>query len=231
MGTLAKVVLAPLIALGAIILTLIFGIMVSDGFGVDGILLPAAIVGGGLFVLYLRRKRNGQTDSAPVRQHSSFIEQSPRLSGEHVFEGHGGTVVIHEHVLAIHRHGIGSFLTQGMKGEKRIPFKNITAVQFKPAGSQMAGYIQFSIVGGIESGAGIFDATLDENTVMFTPAQSARFTELRDLVEARFQSTPQAQVRPTNSLADEIAKLAELRDKHILTEEEFASQKIRLLRG
>ena len=75
------------------------------------------------------------------------------------------------------------------------------------------------------------DATLDENTVMFTFEQNARFAELRDMVEAQCQQTHAKAAQPTVSMADEIGKLAQLRDKGILTEAEFNAQKVRLLRG
>jgi hypothetical protein len=228
MGNVIKLVLAPLIAVGAIVLALTMGIMISDGFGVGGISLPIAILAVGLIVIYSRRKRHA-ADQDVGRLHANVSES--RTSDEYVFEGHGGTVVVHEHLIAIHRHGVGSFLTQGIKGEKRIPFKSITAVQFKAAGRQMAGYIQFSILGGIESRAGIFDATLDENTIMFAFEQNARFAELRDIVEDRCRQTSGAAGPQTGSLADEIEKLAALRDKGVLTAEEFDAQKVRMLRG
>ena len=39
----------------------------------------------------------------------------------------------------------------------------------------MAGFIQFSILGSSEDRGGIWDATIDENTVMFNHEQCARF--------------------------------------------------------
>ncbi len=41
-------------------------------------------------------------------------------------------------------------LYHGFKGDKRIPFSSVTAVQFKEPGSWIAGYIYFSIKGGFE---------------------------------------------------------------------------------
>ena len=205
--------------------------MILDGFSISAVLLPVAILAGGFLLLYSRRNRNSKSGGTPDQQQSSLVEQAPRLTGDQVYEGHGGTVVVHQSLLAVHRHGMGSFLTQGIKGEKRIPFRSITAVQFKSAGRQMAGYIQFSIAGGIESRAGIFDATLDENTVMFTFEQNDSFLKLRDLVEARCQQTYGAVAVPAVSLADEIRKLADLRERGVLTDEEFDTQKLRLMLG
>ena len=55
-------------------------------------------------------------------------------------------------------------MNQGIKGEKTIPLKSITSIQLKKPG-MTNGYIQFGILGGIESKSGVFNATKDENSV------------------------------------------------------------------
>ena len=69
-------------------------------------------------------------------------------------------------------------------------------------------------------------ATQDENTVLFTQAAAAEFLELRDEVERRI-ALPNLATQETSStsLVDELAKLGDLRDRGILTDEEFAAQK------
>ena len=69
--------------------------------------------------------------------------------------------------ISIIRKGFINLVNQGIKGEKTIPFKNISAVQLKKPGMSN-GYIQFTLLGGNESRGGILAATKDENTVMFT---------------------------------------------------------------
>lgn len=151
-----------------------------------------------------------------------------------IFDGrNGGTVELLDNVLIIRRKGVTSFLTQGLKGEKRVPYSSITSVQFKEAGFT-TGYIQFGIAGGIESRRGVWDATTDENTVLFTKEASAEFRRLRDLVEERAQSSRNGPniATPTlaqGSVAEELSRLADLRDRGALTDEEFAEQKSRLL--
>lgn len=151
-----------------------------------------------------------------------------------IFDGrNGGTVELLENVLVIRRKGVASFLTQGLKGEKRIPYSSIRSVQFKEAGFT-TGYIQFGIAGGIESGRGVWDATTDENTVLFTKEAAEDFRSLRDIVEERSAGTRSAHLtsasntQPSN-VAEELTRLADLRDRGVLTEEEFAEQKSRLL--
>lgn len=110
----------------------------------------------------------------------------------------------------------------GFKGDKRIPYSSITSVQFREPG-WLVGYLQFSIKGAIEAR----DPMQDENAIEFDkPAE--KFRELRDLIHTKMASWGAPSVAA--SVADELAKLAGLRDQGILTVEEFAAQKAKLLR-
>lgn len=148
-----------------------------------------------------------------------------------IYDGrNGGTVEVLDNVLIIRRKGVGSFLTQGLKGEKRIPFSSITSVQFKEPGVT-TGYIQFGIMGGVESRGGVFNATTDENTVLFLAKALEEFRQLRNLVESRIGRPVTATPQPAASsvsFAEELTRLADLRDRGVLTEEEFAEEKVRL---
>jgi len=151
-----------------------------------------------------------------------------------IFDGrNGGIVELLENVLVIRRKGVASFLTQGLKGEKRIPYSSITSVQFKDAGFT-TGYIQFGLAGGIESRRGVWDATSDENTVLFTKQAAEEFRRLRDIVEDRAAAARGGKEISRNSappanISEELTRLADLRDRGVLTEEEFAEQKTHLL--
>lgn len=82
-------------------------------------------------------------------------------------KGVNGQLEVEGDWVTIKRKGAMAKLTQGMKGEKRIPIANVTSVQFKPANRVTNGYIQFSMTGSSENKGGIRDATKDENSVMF----------------------------------------------------------------
>lgn len=147
------------------------------------------------------------------------------------FKGHNGQVETDEDGITIRRKGFVSKLGHAFKGEKRIPYSSISAVQFRPAGLMTAGYIQFSIVGGNESRGALLTATKDENSVLFQRGdQEAQFRKLRAMVEeaVREAKTPLA-TPAAASVADELAKLASLLDRGLLTEDEFSMQKARLL--
>ena len=148
-----------------------------------------------------------------------------------IYDGrNGGTVEVLDNALIIRRKGVTGFLTQGLKGEKRIPFSSITSVQFKEPGVT-TGYIQFGIIGGNESRGGVFNATTDENTVLFLAKALDEFRQLRDTVESKIGRPAQATYDSATtivSFSEELTRIADLRDRGVLTEEEFAEEKARL---
>lgn len=98
-------------------------------------------------------------------------------------QGINGKLVLGNGFVEIVRKGAMSFLTQGIKGNKKIAIKQISAVQFKPAGLMTSGYIQFSFIGGHESKSGILNATQDENTIMFKKKQEGDFEKIKKEIE------------------------------------------------
>jgi len=142
-------------------------------------------------------------------------------------KGVNGQIELYSNKVCIRRKGVLGFLTQGLKGDKNIMISTITSIQFKKAGMLTNGYIQFAFMGGQEAKGGIFQGTQDENTVMFNKKQQSSFEQIRDEVEERIEtgSIPIS----TSSDADELAKLADLRDNGILTEEEFQHKKKQML--
>ncbi len=141
-------------------------------------------------------------------------------------EGIGGQIELYRDKVRICRKGV--LAQMSLKGDKDIIISTISSIQFKKAGLfSGGGFIQFSFMGGQEAKGGILQAAGDENTVMFTTQQQPDFEHIKAEIEKRIQaksvpSTP-------SSDADEIAKLADLRDKGILTEEEFQQKKKQIL--
>lgn len=151
-------------------------------------------------------------------------------------KGHNGQITFDGQYVTITRRGILGRTSVG-KGEKRIHISQISSVQWKPAGPFVNGFIAFSAAGGNERrsrfGSQTASAVNDENSVIFTTRQKTAFEELRKHVEAAIAAhhsgTPAAS--PPASVADEIAKLAALRDQGAITETEYQQQKQRLLGG
>lgn len=101
-------------------------------------------------------------------------------------KGHNGTVTFDGNWVTISRTGALARMSVG-KGEKRIPLPSITAVQWKPAGPMVNGFIQFTVPGGNESrsraGSQTTSAARDENTVLFTRKQREEFAAIRTAIE------------------------------------------------
>jgi len=101
-------------------------------------------------------------------------------------KGHNGTVHFDGKFVTIERTGGLARLSVG-KGEKRIPVKSITAVQWKPPGVLTNGYIEFTVTGGNEArsraGVATAQAVANENAVLVTRKQADDFLALRRAVE------------------------------------------------
>jgi hypothetical protein len=110
----------------------------------------------------------------------------PRSSVDIFAKGHNGTVSFDGDWITITRTGALARITIG-KGEKRIPVHSITAVQWKPPGAMVNGFIAFTLAGGNENrsrfGGQTMDATKDENSVIVTKKQAEEFLALRRAVE------------------------------------------------
>lgn len=139
-------------------------------------------------------------------------------------KGHNGQIQFDGVNVTISRKGVLGFLTQGLKGDKVIKATAITSVQFKKVGMITSGYIQFSVMGGGKSKGGVFDATQDENTVMFVKKQEKDFERIRDAVQAVLNAPTAGAVAQT-SVVDQLEKLAQLHERGVLTDSEFQAQK------
>lgn len=185
---------------------------------------PAGLLLVGFAAIGWRRQRRRPADAA--RDVAIAGRRRVEDAGFHTLHGVGADLLFDDFMLVIRRHGTASLLIHGLKGDKRVPVTSVTAIQFREPDHGISGYIQFSLLGALESRAGIWDASRDENTVLFTPDQRDGFADLRDRLERRLARPPQA---PVASVADELTKLAGLRDAGVLTTAEFDRQKGALL--
>lgn len=152
--------------------------------------------------------------------------------GQLIFAAKGinGQIEIYDGKICIRRKGVMSFMTHGLKGDKDILVSSISSIQFKNAGIMTNGYIQFAFMGGAEAKRGLFQATQDENSVMFDRKQQSNFEEVKRLVEEMSQrGQPSPQPSATTDPGDQIEKLAALRAKGLLSEDEFTAAKKKIL--
>lgn len=141
------------------------------------------------------------------------------------FKGYNGTFILTDTGVTIKR-GVKGFLFGGghLRGDKTIPYSSIVAVQLKKAGLT-AGYIQLTLKGGSEAKGGLLESTKDENTIHYYSKSNKDFEECKALIEERLGDNG----HKSYSSFDELEKLAELRDKGILTSAEFEAKKRQML--
>lgn len=147
-------------------------------------------------------------------------------------KGHNGTVVWDGTFVTIRRTGFLARASIG-KGEKRIPLTSINAVQWKPAGALVNGFIQFTLSGGNESkskfGYQTVDASKDENSVIFIKKQMPSFEALRVEIEHAIANLSSPSMSAPPDHLSQLRQLAELRDSGVLSEDEFSAKKAEIL--
>ncbi|WP_193198158.1 SHOCT domain-containing protein [Nostoc sp. MG11] len=147
---------------------------------------------------------------------------------DNVFEGRSGTLILTETGIILKRSG--GLLSGHTSGEKNIPYKNITAVQFKRAGFTV-GFIQFTLQGAGEAKRGVFEAVTDENTVTFATEEKTREFEIaKNIIDERIiTSNSASSISQSTNDFEQLEKLAALRDKGIISEAEFQAKKKQIL--
>ncbi len=142
------------------------------------------------------------------------------------YKGYNGTLILTDAGVIIKR-GMKGFLLGGgmLRGDKTIPYSRIVAVQLKRAG-MVAGYIQLTLMGGSEAKAGLFQSAKDENSINFHVygGKNEKFEEAKRLIEERIGQDGQK-----HSSMDELEKLANLKERGVITEDEFNQKKKQLL--
>lgn len=146
------------------------------------------------------------------------------------YKGYNGTLILTDTGVIIKRGAKGFLLGGGMlRGDKTIPYGSIVAVQLKKAG-MTAGYIQLTLKGGSEAKSGLFQSATDENSINFHSAfggnNNELFAEAKKLIEERINAVNSP---AKNSGLDDLEKLATLKEKGIISEEEFQAKKKQLL--
>jgi hypothetical protein len=147
-------------------------------------------------------------------------------------------IIVNDSCIKFTAKGALNFFNKGMVGEKVIPFKNITAVQFKKAGAITSGYIQF-IQFGSEVKGGLSNAIQDENSIVFSGGNEEKcMYELKCYIERKINhnvmsnnSSAIDSTVPVNAHtgADEIRGYKELLDEGIITRDEFEQKKRQIL--
>ena len=149
-------------------------------------------------------------------------------------KGQSGTVRFDGQFVTIAREGRLARMSMGA-GEKRIPVSSISAVQMKPAGALVNGFIQFTISGGTESnkqrGGRTMAAVQDENSVVFTKGQQPAFegvrVEIEEAIAARYAPQQPADAGP--SAMDQLGQLQQMLDAGLISQAEFDAKRAEII--
>ena len=175
---------------------------------------------------------------ASIEEGERLVKGRGRLMSPILMDARGidGHLVLLESSIRIKRSDPMVFLTQGVKGDKEIPFPQIASIQLKKAGAFANGYIRFSLIEGHGAKTGADAASRDENTVTFKAVQQSAFEGIKTAIEAKIAAArtavphqPHQAIPQTLSYIDELEKLASLKDRGIISEEEFTAKKRQIL--
>ena len=157
------------------------------------------------------------------------------MSAIYTMQGSGELLEVYEDKVVITPKGVLGLLGgKGLQGAKTIPFFSISGIRLKDYGV-LAGYMHFSTQGEVSKG--VLDTISDENTFTFAgmmPGEKKRQNELahkiKQYVENKIQDIHRAKSNSSNpSMSDELMKLAEMKEKGILSDAEFQAAKLRLI--
>ncbi|WP_137024933.1 PspC domain-containing protein [Synechococcus sp. UW179A] len=178
------------------------------------------------------KERNISGQDTSVSSLNPVVEKPVELpSGAKFFlQGVGEDLVVFSDKVTITPRGALGFLSKGISGTKTIPFRSVTAIQFREAGSVFSGFIQFTLPGGNESRGGVFAAAQDENTFMFAGLEKNNEADIiRRFIDEQIDRYHEKPSLSGGGLAAELQELAALSSKGVLSEDEFIAAKDRLI--
>lgn len=163
-------------------------------------------------------------------------ESEPRRGGLIMeVQGKDGVVTLYSDRVALSQKGLASKVSKGSIGVNEIRIDSITGVQLKRPSRMTAGFVQFISSGGGAYQGGVVGAARDESSMLISNdhqydqivALKKRLDQL--ITESRHPQSLHGSNIPQVSIADELAKLMELRDRGVISDAQFENQKNRLL--
>ena len=143
--------------------------------------------------------------------------------------GINGRVLLFKDVVRIKRIGVGNVLSGASKIEKDILISQIVSIQFKKAGLLNNGYIEFILLHNHERHDKNSEYEIYDSIVTFRPGQQRAFEAFREALEAKLTGGLNKAPSVAATDLDELDKLASLRDRRVITEDEFNRKKKQLL--
>jgi hypothetical protein len=157
-----------------------------------------------------------------------------------IIKGTNGELIITEEYLEISRKSLGGFLSQGSKGNRRFFYVDISSIEYKKPKFTSNGYIQIIASGTNATNNkntlfGSSSKTLkDPNTITlrsFSNSEGERVNKLYEYIMNKIKEAkqPKSTIVQQSSKMDELKKLADLYEQGILSQEEFQTEKKKLL--
>lgn len=152
-------------------------------------------------------------------------------------KGINGTATASEDHVSISRKTVGGVLMQGIKGDKKIYYKDLVSVEFKKPSKLANGYIQFVVNPelAVDQKVGLLattkEASEDPNAITlraFTKKAANEAEDFYNYVMEKLASSKQQQSTPTSG-TDDLRNLKALLDDGIITQEDFDAKKKELL--
>ena len=157
---------------------------------------------------------------------------------ELVVKGRNGIVYAYNDRVEISRKSAVGFLTQGVKANRVIHYRDMTAIETKVPNLLTNGYMQFIINPelSIKQRVSVISGTTtesmkDPNAVIFTAMKKKNVSEFKKLttfVLARLEYYKNDNSNTDNDLND-LKQLKSLLDDGIITQEDFDAQKKQIL--
>lgn len=141
--------------------------------------------------------------------------------------GRNGSIELYENRLIIKKK-LGGLKRMLTSGDKEIFLDNIKNVNFKSANPLTWGFIQFETSQNSKklSKGSLLRSPIDDFSVNFSKQQQSEFDKLKsELNRLRNGAKMQTIVQNQISEADKLEKLAGLKDRGIITQEEFDLKK------
>lgn len=143
--------------------------------------------------------------------------------------GINGKLLLFKNIVRIHRFGVMSFLHGASRVEKDIVISQIRSIHFRKAGLLSNGFMDIDVMQGSDRSDTESGPRTGDCIVTFRPGQQRAFEAFRGVLEERMAAGPVKAPTAATSTLDELGKLASLRDRRIITEEEFNRKKSQIL--
>ena len=139
-------------------------------------------------------------------------------------------VLLLQDVVRVQRIGWRNTLSGASRIERDILIRQIVSIQFKKAGLLSNGYMGILLMHYDESHKDENDRDTEDVIISFRPGQQKAFETFREMLEAKIASGPAVRAAsPAATDLDQLEKLASLRDRGIISEDEFSRKKKQLL--